>query len=83
MQFVEQVDEGGMQRFEIDLHGFGFLGFFIPGRYQGRLIKLDLYLNEFGKASLRNSLVDKYPKLQRNHKKKPVSFKNVPLPYDV
>ena len=83
MQFVEQVNKEGIQDFEIDLHGFGFLGFVIADRYKHKLIKLDLYLHEFGKASIRTALVTKVPKVQRNQEKKPITYRNVPLPLDV
>jgi hypothetical protein len=83
MQFVEHVEQGGLQKFEIDLFGFGFLGLVIPDMYKGKLIKIDLYLHQHGKASIRNALVDKIPKVQRNENKKPITFRNVSLPYNV
>jgi hypothetical protein len=80
MQFVEKIEDLGVQKFEIDLFGFGFLGFSFSNLFLGKLIKIDLYLHEHGKAAIRSALVNKLPKFEHNRSKQKVSFKKVPFP---
>ena len=79
MQFIETADKDGMQDFELDLYGFGFLGFSVPKHFKDKLIKIDLYLHEYGKASIRPALVAKPPSLT-NKGRRGNSYRKVGLP---
>jgi hypothetical protein len=79
-QIVEKIERFNMQDFEIDLHGFGFIGISSPKQFKNMVMKLDVYLHEKGKISVRKALVDRVPAMKLNKKKQPKMFRIMDTP---
>ena len=80
LQFVNPIEQKGMQKFELDLQGFGFIGFSSDYKFVQKLLKLDLYLHEHGQAYIRPAYVERVSKFTHNEKKQKVTFRKAPMP---
>lgn len=79
-QIVEKIERFNMQDFEIDLHGFGFIGVSSPIHFKDMVMKLDVYLHEKGKISVRKAMIDKVPAMKLNKKKQHKMFRIMDTP---